>query len=98
MAYDPLRRKLLGRGLKEARRQAGISASTAAAAISARGLHCTRGTLLAWERGVGRTSREPFCSDLCLIAGIYQCCVNDFFKDFDYDFHEETGQCVELSK
>lgn len=44
-----------------------------------RGLQCSRGTLLAWERGFGRTSREPFASDLVVIAAGYNCSVNDLF-------------------
>lgn len=81
MMYDAERRKLLGLNLKAARRRAGLAASTASALIAAKGLKCSRGTLLAWERGVGRTSREPFCSDLNLIASVYQCSVNDFFRN-----------------
>lgn len=79
MTYDPERRQRLGLALKAARQRAGLSASAASALIVAQGLKCSRGTLLAWERGIGRTSREPFCSDLNLIASIYKCSVNDFF-------------------
>lgn len=81
MTYNPERRQRLGLALKTARQRAGLSASAASALIMARGLKCSRGTLLAWERGIGRTSREPFCSDLHLIASIYQCSVNDFFSN-----------------
>jgi transcriptional regulator with XRE-family HTH domain len=79
MSYDPERRRLLGLALKTARQRTGLSAAAASALIIAKGLKCSRGTLLAWERGAGRTSREPFCSDLNLIAAVYQCSVNDFF-------------------
>lgn len=81
MTYNIERRKMLGMALKAARQGAGLSASAASALIAARGLKCSRGTLLAWERGVGRTSREPFCSDLNLIAAVYQCSINDFFTN-----------------
>jgi transcriptional regulator with XRE-family HTH domain len=81
MAYNSQRRSQLGAGLKAARRRAGLSASDASAALTAKGLKCRRGTLLAWERGVGPTSREPFSSDLRLIASLYGCDVQDFFND-----------------
>jgi hypothetical protein len=40
---------------------------------------CTRGTLIAWERGEGVTSREPFASDLGVLALVLRCQVSDFF-------------------
>ncbi len=72
-SYSADRRAALARGLKAARRQAGLTAGDAAAKLTDAGLHCKRGTLLAWERGIGSTSREPFASDLCIIARVYGC-------------------------
>jgi transcriptional regulator with XRE-family HTH domain len=66
--------------LKAARRRSGLSAQQAAALLAAQGLVCSRGTLLAWERGQGPTTREPFASDLAIIAGIYRCAVDELFK------------------
>lgn len=80
MPYDHLRRAALAEKLKAARRAAGLSASVASALIDAKGLKCSRGTLLAWERGFGRTSREPFASDLAVIAQVYGCSVEHFFN------------------
>jgi transcriptional regulator with XRE-family HTH domain len=65
--------------MKAVRLRAGLNAADAAQLISASGIKCTRGTLLAWERGIGATSREPFASDLSVIAGIYRCKVADLF-------------------
>jgi transcriptional regulator with XRE-family HTH domain len=79
MSYDNGRRNLLGNGLKMARKRAGYSAKKAAGVLLQQGLRCTRGTLLAWERGAGVTSREPFASDLVVIASAYGCTVQDFF-------------------
>lgn len=81
MTYHPDRRKRLGECLKAARKQAGLSATKAALLLQSKGLRCSRGTVLAWERGLGHTSREPFSSDLRLIAEAYACTVDDFFKD-----------------
>jgi transcriptional regulator with XRE-family HTH domain len=78
--YNVGRRTVLARGLKLARQQAGLSAKTAAEKLTASGVSCTRGTLLAWERGGGRTSREPFASDLWLISQAYGCSVNELFS------------------
>jgi len=71
---------LLASGLKAARNKAGLSANGAAGLIAVRGVACTRGTLLAWERGAGCTSREPFASDLSVIANVYGCKVGEFFR------------------
>ena len=79
MAYDADRRAILGRGLKAARQNSELSARAAVVKLAEGGLHCTRGTLLAWERGRGPTSREPFASDLCLIAAIYGCRIEELF-------------------
>lgn len=79
MSYDPERRRSLAEGLKSARRRAGISSAAAAARLSVLGLKCTRGALLAWERGSGRTSREPFASDIGLFAALYDCSVADIY-------------------
>ncbi len=79
-SYDVHRRTLLAQGLKGARQRLGISARDAAAQLTAHGLDCTRGTLLAWERGGGRTSREPFASDLAVVAAVYHCAVAEFFN------------------
>lgn len=80
MSYDIERRTVLAVGLKAARKRAGLSANKAASLLLSRGLRCTRGTLLAWERGGGMTSREPFASDLVVIADAYGCSVQDFFQ------------------
>jgi transcriptional regulator with XRE-family HTH domain len=80
MSYDCQRRTVLGTGLKAARKRAGLSAKKAANVLLQKGLRCTRGTLLAWERGGGLTSREPFASDLVVIASAYGCSVEDFFR------------------
>lgn len=76
MPYDKNRRRLFATSLKAARRRAGLTSDAAAALICSHGIPCTRGTLLAWERGHGATSREPFASDLFIIACIYQCTVD----------------------
>ncbi len=81
MPYNVGRRTVLARGLKTARQQAGLSAKEAAERLTAAGVSCTRGTLLAWERGGGRTSREPFASDLWLISQAYGCSANDLFSN-----------------
>lgn len=83
MPYNPHRRALFAKGLKAARKRAGLSAQQAAALLVERGLGCTRGTLLAWERGVGPTTREPFASDLGLIAGVYGCTIGSFYHHRD---------------
>jgi transcriptional regulator with XRE-family HTH domain len=80
ISFDIERRTSLGKGLKAARNRAGFSVKEAAARLSSQGLECKRGTLLAWERGGGRSSREPFASDLQLIASMYGCHVDDFFS------------------
>lgn len=80
MVYDMSRRAALAEGLKAARRETGLSASSASALLVAKGLRCSRGTLLAWERGTGKTSREPFASDLATIAALYGCSVDAFFS------------------
>jgi transcriptional regulator with XRE-family HTH domain len=79
MSYDCERRTILGAGLKMARKRAGLSAKKAVSLLLEKGLPCTRGTLLAWERGGGLTSREPFASDLTVLASAYGCSVQDFF-------------------
>lgn len=79
MTYDQARRQRLAQRLKEVRQKLGFSATVASATIAARGLKCSRGTLLAWERGTGPTSREPFASDLIVIAAVYGCLVSEFF-------------------
>jgi len=63
--------------------KAGLSAAAAAKLILAAGIKCRRGTLLAWERGNAPTCREPFASDLPIIAGVYGCDVSDFFVPSD---------------
>lgn len=80
MAYHVERRAQLANGLKSARRNSGLSAQTAASLLATHGIRCSRGTLLAWERGQGKTSREPFASDLHAIASIYGCTVDDLFS------------------
>ena len=55
--FDIDRRTSLGRGLKAAQIAAGFSVKEAASKLSSFGLECKRGTLLAWERGGGRSSR-----------------------------------------
>jgi len=79
VSFDIDRRTALGRGLKTARNRAGLSVKEAASKLSSLGLECKRGTLLAWERGGGRSSREPFASDLGVIAALYGCRVDEFF-------------------
>lgn len=79
MPYDVDRRAQLAEGLKAARRTSGLSAQSAANMLAAHGIRCSRGTLLAWERGRGKTSREPFASDLNAIAIVYGCTVDDLF-------------------
>ena len=34
---------------------------------------------MAWERGIGPTTREPFASDLAIISEVYGCQVDEFF-------------------
>jgi transcriptional regulator with XRE-family HTH domain len=80
MSFHPERRHQLAAGLKAARHKSGLSASQAADLIAIKGLACTRGTLLAWERGTGGTSREPFASDLSVLASVYGCRVMEFFQ------------------
>ena len=80
MPYHQDRRRKLAACLKQARKLAGLSASQASARMRAHGLRCTRGTLLAWERGIGITAREPFASDLIIVASVYGCAVDHFFK------------------
>src|SRR5579859_2458620 len=82
MSYDSHRRAMFAKGLKAARQRAGVSAQEASAQLAARGLECSLGTLLAWERGVGTTTREPSASDLAVIAAIYACPVDFFFQEF----------------
>ncbi len=78
--YDIQRRAVFANGMKAARNRSGLSAQQAAALLTAHGLECTRGTLLAWERGQGPTTREPFASDLTIIARVYGCSVDEFFS------------------
>lgn len=78
--YHVDRRAVLARGLKLARQRRGLSATSASEALVGRGLRCKRATLLAWERGRGDTSREPYASDLAVIASVYGCTVNDLFR------------------
>jgi transcriptional regulator with XRE-family HTH domain len=86
VSFDIDRRTALGRGLKTARNRAGMTVKEAASKLSSLGLECKRGTLLAWERGGGRSSREPFASDLAVIATLYGCQVNEFFPHDAPDF------------
>lgn len=79
--FDPERRARLAKGLKRARERSGMTSKEASAELTQRGLPCTLGTLLAWERGTGVTSREPFASDLGLIAELYRCTVESLFAD-----------------
>jgi transcriptional regulator with XRE-family HTH domain len=65
--------------MKAARKRSGYTAQEAAELLTARGLECSRGTLLAWERGIGPTTREPFASDLAIISEVYGCQVDEFF-------------------
>ena len=81
MSFDTYRRASLAFGMKAARRRAHLSTNGAANLITAAGIKCTRGSLLAWERGVGYTSREPFASDLPAIAKVYGCAVGDLFVE-----------------
>ena len=85
MPYHAKRRIHLAMGLKAARRRAALSAKAASAFLTAEGIPCRRGTLLAWERGEGPTSREPFASDLATIAAVYGFAVQDFF---DYEISD----------
>ncbi len=78
--YDITRRASFANGLKAARKRSGLSAQDAASQLTAKGIDCTRGTLLAWERGSGPTTREPFASDLPMIASVYHCTVDLFFS------------------
>ncbi len=80
MGYDIERRTNLAKQLKAARQRAALSAKDAAEKLTGLGVACSRGTLLAWERGGGRTSREPFASDLGTLARAYDCSVSDFFN------------------
>jgi transcriptional regulator with XRE-family HTH domain len=79
MSYHANRRAVFAACLKTARRKSGLSASKAAQLLQSHGLACTRGTLLAWERGQGPTSREPFASDLSIIALVYGCGIEALF-------------------
>ncbi len=79
MPYNVGRRTILAKGLKTARQKAALSAKEASERLTAAGVNCTRGTLLAWERGGGRTSREPFASDLWLISHAYGIAVSELF-------------------
>ena len=81
MGFGAERRLRLARGLKAARKKAGLSATQASNRITAKGISCGRGTLLAWERGYGGTSREPASSDLPAIAEVYGCRVSGFFEE-----------------
>jgi hypothetical protein len=78
--FNPELRRVLASGLKAARLRANLGSSEAARELTRRGLNCQRGTLLAWERGYGTTSREPYASDLPVIASLYGCGVSDFFN------------------
>jgi transcriptional regulator with XRE-family HTH domain len=79
--FDLGRRARLARGLKAARFRAKFPAKQAAMLLTSMGLSCQRGTLLAWERGRGTTSREPYASDLPVIAAVYGCSVDDLFGE-----------------
>ena len=81
MGYDIERRTRFARRLKAARQRAQLSAKQASERLTSMGVACSRGTLLAWERGGGRTSREPFASDVALLAAAYGCDVNSLFDD-----------------
>ena len=81
MAYDCDRRRELGGKLKTARQRTGLSAADAARMISAFDVRCTPGTVLAWERGSGGCAREPFASDLLVIAMVYRCSVDEFYPE-----------------
>ena len=79
-SFDIGRRNVLSAGLKAARNRAGLSANEAASLLVSRGIPCKRGTLLAWERGSGQSTREPYASDLTMIASVYGCSVDEFFN------------------
>jgi transcriptional regulator with XRE-family HTH domain len=79
MSFHTQRRAAFAARLKKIRRKSGLSASAAAELIRNHGLACSRGTLLAWERGQGTTSREPFASDLSILAAVFNCRIEDFF-------------------
>ena len=79
MSFNTERHVKFAHGLKTARQKAKLNAKDASSLIVAAGIRCTRGSLLAWERGGGATSREPFASDLPMIAKVYGCAVVDFF-------------------
>jgi len=89
--YNSSRRSILAQGLKAARQKANLKSDEAAKLLSEMGLSCRRGTLLAWERGVGTTSREPYASDLPLIAHVYGCNVSDFFSLYGVGTNLEEG-------
>lgn len=88
------RRGDLDRGLKAARKKTELGATAAAHLIALTGIKCGRGTLLAWERGNRAMSREPFASDLPIIAEVYCCNIGDFFISSDID--EEAGLTSDL--
>jgi transcriptional regulator with XRE-family HTH domain len=81
VGYDAQRRLILGLGLKAARQKAGLTAGKAASLIAERGIRCRASTLFAWERGIGPGSREPFASDLAMIAAVYGCTVDSFYRN-----------------
>ena len=58
-------------------------AAQAATAISAIGLPVTSGTILAWERGAGVTAREPFASDLPVLASVYGCSIGELLQEME---------------
>lgn len=78
--FNSDRRAILSRGLKSARQKARLSSREAIAMLSANGLSYRRSTLLAWEHH-GDSSREPFASDLPILAIIYNCSVEDLFAE-----------------
>lgn len=77
MAFDTERRARLGRGMKACRTKAGLTRADASSMISVAGIRCSPATLMAWERGRGGGSREPFASDLVMIAGVYHCRIDE---------------------
>ena len=87
LTFNSERRATLARGLKAARRKAGLSVKEVTNILAVKGLQCRHGTLSAWERH-SDSSREPFASYLPILATIYDCSVDDFFT-------EPSGSCAD---
>ncbi len=75
----------LALGLKAARQRAGLNSREAAERLSSAGKACSCATLLNWERGKGKSSREPSASDLALIARTYGCTIAELFRFAEAD-------------